>query len=340
MPLPVLRELGLVRLRNFWARHQVHNKLCYSEAIDIAEWHKDQLLIHGLGIGMEQMYRYLSVTRTFGEFQDWILSINGGAIEQHRLDRLKAALDDVPYDTVTDQWLASIDRDPAVFDEREMDSWHEQGLIVLHDAISAAECRAAVDAVCESIGASLADPDTWMKRQNMQGIMVQLYQHPALDQARHSRRVHKAFAQLWGSSDLFATVDRCSFNPPEGPRFSFPGPHLHWDVPLRMPLRFGVQGLLYLTDTSATQGAFTCVRGFHRTLETWLRNEPRDALSRHYTPPAAATQPVPGRAGDLIIWHHALPHGSSPNRSTMPRIVQYIKMIPGGWKVIDGLTLV
>jgi ectoine hydroxylase-related dioxygenase (phytanoyl-CoA dioxygenase family) len=33
---------------------------------------------------------------------------------------------------------------------------------------------------------------------------------------------------------------------------------------------------------------------------------------------------LPPNAGDLIIWHHALPHGSSPNTSTVPRVVQYI----------------
>ena len=33
----------------------------------------------------------------------------------------------------------------------------------------------------------------------------------------------------------------------------------------------------------------------------------------------------------LIIWHHALPHGSSPNHATQPRVVQYIKMTPSQW---------
>ncbi|MGZ0787900.1 phytanoyl-CoA dioxygenase family protein [Pseudomonas saponiphila] len=34
------------------------------------------------------------------------------------------------------------------------------------------------------------------------------------------------------------------------------------------------------------------------------------------------------KAGDLIIWHHALPHGASPNRGTLPRMVQYINFYP------------
>ncbi len=33
-------------------------------------------------------------------------------------------------------------------------------------------------------------------------------------------------------------------------------------------------------------------------------------------------------AGDLVIWHQALPHGASPNRANRPRVVQYINMFP------------
>jgi ectoine hydroxylase-related dioxygenase (phytanoyl-CoA dioxygenase family) len=38
--------------------------------------------------------------------------------------------------------------------------------------------------------------------------------------------------------------------------------------------------------------------------------------------------PIAGRAGDLVIWHDAIPHGSRPNRASLPRIVQYIRMYP------------
>jgi len=92
-----------------------------------------------------------------------------------------------------------------------------------------------------------------------------------------------------------------------------------------------VQGILYLTDTPAEQGAFSCIPGFHRKLEGWLRElppgeDPRQAVMRHpgYTP-------VAGKAGDLVIWHQALPHGSSPNRGTKPRVAQYITLRPTRW---------
>ena len=36
--------------------------------------------------------------------------------------------------------------------------------------------------------------------------------------------------------------------------------------------------------------------------------------------------PIPAAAGDLIIWHQALPHGASPNRSDRPRLAHYVNM--------------
>jgi ectoine hydroxylase-related dioxygenase (phytanoyl-CoA dioxygenase family) len=89
-----------------------------------------------------------------------------------------------------------------------------------------------------------------------------------------------------------------------------------------------VQAILYLTDTPAEQGAFTCVPGFHRRIADWLASLPRGADPRTQDLHALGSKPIAGRAGDLVIWNDALPHGSSPNRGTRPRVVQYIKMYP------------
>ena len=37
---------------------------------------------------------------------------------------------------------------------------------------------------------------------------------------------------------------------------------------------------------------------------------------------------IEGKAGDLLIWHRHLPHGSGVNRSARPRIMQLISMTP------------
>ena len=43
---------------------------------------------------------------------------------------------------------------------------------------------------------------------------------------------------------------------------------------------------------------------------------------------AAQAVPIAAEAGDFVLWHHALPHSSSPNRGSYPRIVQYLNMYP------------
>lgn len=207
-----VHQVDVVRLRDFWARHGVHRGAYFSQA---NEWRKDQLLIHGLGIGIEQIYRYLSVPRSFEELEAWILGLNGGAIDRQRLSRLNAALTNAPYDSITTEWLDGIDRAPTVFNDDAMEAWYEQGFIVLHDAIEPEECRAAVDAVYEFIGASPANPSTWHTRQNMQGIMVQIYSIQRWSQSavhdgfiRHSRSYGRPQISFRPSIDAASTRRR------------------------------------------------------------------------------------------------------------------------------------
>ena len=131
-------------------------------------------------------------------------------------------------------------------------------------------------------------------------------------------------------------MDQGGFNPPERNDWKFPGPHVHWDASLATPHCFGVQGILYLTDTPADQGAFSCIPGFQRWLDQWLwelppSEDPRQAILRH-----PGLKPIAGKAGDLVLWHQSLPHGSSPNRGSKPRVVQYIALRPTRWEsVVD-----
>ena len=131
------------------------------------------------------------------------------------------------------------------------------------------------------------------------------------------------------------TTDRAGFNVPERAGWQFPDPDLHWDVSVKTPIPFGTQGILYLTDTPPEQGAFTLVPGFHRWGKDWLKGLPPGADPRQQDLHALDSQPIGGRAGDLIIWHQALPHGSRPNRGSQPRLVQYINMFPTKIEVQD-----
>jgi hypothetical protein len=65
---------------------------------------------------------------------------------------------------------------------------------------------------------------------------------------------------------------------------------------------------LYLTDTAENQGAFRCVSGFHRRIETWLKTLPTGANPR---------------AADFA--------GEATTKET-PRVVQYMNMRPSKWE--------
>ena len=210
--------------------------------------------------------------------------------------------------------------------------WAENGYVVVREVVPIENCRAAEKAVWGFAGMDPDDPETWYPDPPV-GIMKEIYQHQALWDSRQHPRVHEAFSQIWGTHKLRVSRDRASINPPERPGYEFKGPWLHWDLKIEdiPPLeQIGVQGILYLTDTAANQGAFACLPGFHLKLHEWLQSlpddaEPRDRVKEEFGDHAVA---IEGRAGDLVIWHSALPHGSSPNSAEVPRIGQYITMGP------------
>lgn len=217
-----------------------------------------------------------------------------------------------------------------VLSAADRDFWEENGYVVVHDAVPPENCRAAERAIWDFLEMDSDNPESWYPDPPRRGIMVEIYQHQALWDNRQYPRIHQAFSEIWSTEQLWVSFDRGSLNPPERPDFKFPGPHLHWDMSLDGPVdRLKVQGVLYLTDTPANQGAFTCIPGFHRKIGDWLNNLPDDADPRRVIKQRNADAvPVAGKAGDLVIWHSALPHGSSPNSGDRPRIVQYITMSP------------
>jgi ectoine hydroxylase-related dioxygenase (phytanoyl-CoA dioxygenase family) len=137
------------------------------------------------------------------------------------------------------------------------------------------------------------------------------------------------YEQLWQRTDLVMTTDRVSFNPPETKSWRFPGPDLHWDVELIAPVSFATQGLVYLTDTTEQQGAFCCVPGFHLKIDHWINSQNKGPIELQQQNWADwPVKAIAAKAGDLIIWHQALPHGASRNTAEWPRMVHYINMYP------------
>lgn len=317
--------LGVLHLKRLWDKLMSRRAGRHVEEDKATEWPRDMLVLDGLGVPLEGTFQYVfQIAPSYDEFEQWILEKNGGSIAPLRIERINAIISGREYSDELRREIDEIENAEPVLSDEDLASWHENGYVVAREAITQEQCEATAQAIWEFVGGDPKDPDTWYEGRS--SIFVPLYHHPALWANRRAPRVHKAYAQVWGTADLWPSVDRCSLNPPEREGWRFPGPSLHWDTSLVPPIRFGVQGIVYLTDTEGTQGAFTCVPGFHRRIDEWLDSLPPDANPREQDLMSLGARPVPANAGDLIIWHQALPHGGSPNRSARPRLVQFLDM--------------
>lgn len=285
------------------------------------------MVLDALGLGLHQTWSHLfGAAPTFEQFEEWVIA-TAGAPEPLRVTRLQAAVAGRPPPPEVHSWFEAVDASPPVLCAADLACWRENGYVVLKRAISEGACAAAERAIYAHVCASPDSPSSWYQFAGRHGIMVELIQHEALEVVRRSPRVHKAFAQLWGTPDLWASADRCGFHPPQRDGYPFPGPDLHWDLDFGRPLDFGTQGILYLTDTPAEQGALTVVPGFHTRLPEWLAALPAGASPQRQNLHALGPQPIAGEAGDLVIWHQWLPHGARPNLGRRPRVVQYFNMM-------------
>lgn len=285
-------------------------------------------LLDSIGLGLEQTITEFRHQPDWDAFTGWVTA-TAGVPDPARIARYHAWYDGLPMPDAEAERQAAVLADAPVFDADALTTWERDGVVVLKNAISTDAAAAIAAHLWQVIQADPADPATWYgPRTN--GIMIQHFQHPAMDVPRRSTRIAKGFAELYGHADLIASTDRLSFNPPERDGYSFPGPHLHWDESLTPPMPFETAGILYLTDTAADQGAFQVVPGFHHRLaEGWL--DGLDGANPREVDLSGDAVPVPAGAGDLVIWRQEIPHGASANRSDRPRLAQYVNQYPMRW---------
>jgi hypothetical protein len=221
--------------------------------------------------------------------------------------------------------------DAAVLSPEDFAFWNEHGYVVIPDAVPSQNLQAVIDEVWAFLGMDRNDPDDWYHEPMRKGGMTEMYQTQGLWNNRQHPRVHRAFAEIWGREDLWVSMDRANCKPPnrdDKPDWKHDG-MVHWDLDTsQRPIPFGVQGVLYLEDTTEEQGTFQCIPGFHRTFEDWVRKQPEDRDPRRPDLTDLEVKRIPGKAGDLLIWHSLLAHGNAPNTSDRPRLAQYITMSP------------
>lgn len=316
-------KIELYYLKKIWFYFRNLNLSNQNVEGNKVDWKYINAVFNLLGIGTEPTIQFiLGESPDFSTFEDWI--IKNGKISPRLIQHFNAIVSQengVQYVSL---------KELNVLNSEDLRNWEEKGYLVIKEAVSKQDCKKTEELIYETLGANRDNKNTWYNNHPLKkGIMLQIFQNEILDKNRLSSKIRRVYEQLWQRNDLLVSVDRVSFNPPETNSYQFPGPHLHWDVSLKRPIPFGLQGLLYLSNTLKNQGAFNVIPGFHNKIDSWLENlpkgiNPRDTeLLKNFE-----LEMIAGEAGDFIIWNHCLPHGSSPNTSDKPRIVQYINYQP------------
>ena len=217
----------------------------------------------------------------------------------------------------------------SILSNDEYDFWQENGYVVIPNAVPQENLDAVVDALWAFLEMDPDDPSSWYSSKNRNHSMVEMYHHQSMWNNRQHPRVYGAFADIWQREDLWVSIDRVGFNPPaRADDWDYHG-FVHWDIDTSIqPVPFKVQGVLYLAVTSADQGGFQCVPGFHNRFDEWVQTQPADRDPWRPDLTGLDVQAIPGKAGDLLIWHSLLPHGNGRNSSDQPRLCQYITMFP------------
>lgn len=218
--------------------------------------------------------------------------------------------------------------------------FEENGYILVQNVIPKEDCDAVIAAIFAFLDMDPNDPQDWYRAPLKPGGMTEMYQHQAMWNNRQNPKLYAIFTELFGRPDLWVTIDRVNLKPPQHPdhpEYDFKG-FVHWDTDTsNLPQPFGVQGVLYLADTDADMGGFCCIPGFHgKRLEAWIAEQPADRNPRvpdlNRLPPDMKVVPIPGKAGDFLIWNKLLAHGNGHNVSNKPRFSQYISMFPARYE--------
>lgn len=228
-----------------------------------------------------------------------------------------------------------------VLNDNDRRFWKENGYVVIPNAVPQKNLKAMVDIIWEFLEMDPDNVENWYKykpytRTDMRSPisaagMVEIYQHQALWDNRQYPRIYQAFTEILGEDHLWVSLDRANMKPPDRadrPEWGHQG-MIHWDLDTsQTPIPFGVQGVLYLTDTSEDQGGFQCIPGFHNIFAEWVKTQPADRNPRQPDLTGLTVKSIEGKAGDLVIWHRLLAHGNGHNVSDKPRLAQYITMSP------------
>ncbi|MFP6808836.1 MAG: phytanoyl-CoA dioxygenase family protein [Pseudomonadales bacterium] len=215
----------------------------------------------------------------------------------------------------------------------------DQGYLVIPDVVPLALCQQVIDAILSYTGVQLDDRSslyqgTYMDHGYMDHGIVPMHHHQALWNIRQHPSVHEVFASLYDRESLWVSMDRVSYKPPLASQtVHLEQAAIHWDcdpwnsqAPAMSAL--SIQGLVYLTDTTKSQGAFSCVPSIYKHLDGWCTTHAFDESRANPIVPDDDLIAVEGSAGSLVVFNRLMPHTSRLNKSANHRFVQYLTMQP------------
>ena len=219
-----------------------------------------------------------------------------------------------------------------ILTQTDRDFFDANGYMVVPGLVPRDMCQAVIDAMHDFVGGP--ERERWYKPPFSDWGGLEMYQHPSMWAIRQYPPVHQVYAELHGTNRLWVNLDRVSYKlprHPDHPAYQHDG-FMHWDVDVRQAAAgrtaFGVQGVLYLCDTAANQGAFQCIPGIHKRLAAFIRAQPDDFNGVNSDFAGEKFTAIPAEAGSLVIWNRNLAHGNAANTSDKPRLAMYLAMNP------------
>lgn len=316
MTKPMKPLIDCPYLYKFWEYHT--NKKSSASTLELIE--NEDIVLGTFGIGKFETYQFLyQRCESFLHFEEWIINLKGEEFTKRAASQYNFCLGN---NLAAEIEINTIDE---ILTELQLDFWEKNGYIRLENVISKSKCAEVIELINAQLEIIPKDEATWYNsHQNLQGLMLQLYQDSTLDTIRYDESIRRIFTSLYKTPRLLVNCEKVSYNPPETTEYKFKGSSLHWDIDFSKPLAYYIQGLVYLNDVPAERGALEVIPGFHLEIEEYLSRfeDPVEAINALRE--SRSSIRVPGKQGDLILWLQAIPHAATPNKSNQPRYVQYV----------------
>eukprot|EP01050_Picozoa_sp_SAG11_P039156 SAG11_NODE_16336_length_550_cov_1.046563_1_plen_138_part_10 len=94
--------------------------------------------------------------------------------------------------------------------------WEREGYVCIPNAVPLANCEAVRRELFGTLGASESDPESWYEAMRAKRS-YQMFTTQGIWNNRQAAKVHRAFAELWGTDELWVSSDGVGLRLPDRP---------------------------------------------------------------------------------------------------------------------------